>query len=123
MFDDRSSFRSSCGGYVRKRRRAGCVRQYGFPGVRGELNAAIPRHGVRSPSPSVDLVSPPHVKPALAVGRGFGLPRKAGRLREEIDIVFCVYIWPKAYFHRSLGHRLPVLFRLFRVFRGSLSSV
>ena len=33
------------------------------------------------------------------------MPRKAGRLREEIDIVFCVYIWPKAYFHRSLGHR------------------
>jgi hypothetical protein len=33
------------------------------------------------------------------------LPRKAGRLREEIDIVFCVFIWPKAYLHRSLGHR------------------
>ena len=36
---------------------------------------------------------------------GLGLPRKAGRLCEEIDIDFCVSIWPKAYFHRSLGHR------------------
>jgi hypothetical protein len=44
-----------------------------------------------------------------AISRGCGLPRKAGRLREESNIAPSVLVSAKACFHRSQGYR-PLLF-------------